>query len=1035
MSLLRSRGTSIGTAFVVAVLLFIPDLFAGSEPAMLIPGDFRAIARIAGLEEPADASGLIERIFTAVLKSEPPSGNISARNQIQAELISYLEEHAQFRKFLQQEQLAPAGVNLEGPLEMRFKLSGSGPELEKTKRLLAFFGIGSRFRKSGADEIKLEISEGGRALKRTILYDSLQVHLSSQDGQIRFTLGAGRSPMIIDEERWDKILPGKSKLLFLRFLEKPDGMRLYLALSACSNAARDALIVSVPPGRLFDSSEALLLFGSNLRFEGNRLIYPGSGDAWSALPGSPPLSVNALLSAGSMPLLFYSAVSAAPYPVQQYLTASPERLRAYFDILKPFASSGFQKTVAALVGQELVRIFRQLTVQPDGLVLDLGPVTRPLLHWIAPEKHTADGSGPVVITPEIMASLLPRPGKSPYGQRSRAGYLEFFRQLKETQPESISRDSVASLMKDPEQASVFLELIADLAPDSSLLADYIDYCAKVAGRGAEGWNLNRTRTSQSIFFLLSALQREGALTEIEANRMLGKALQAFNAEDEAAFAARTAEFISSELLVRLSAGLTTPDPLLAALSGRRTPLALKHNGRELVIDWSRRRHEELQDTLESQAFTPIPVLLEMYALLRKIDTGVGSPGEDLSLLLERIDEIRTAEKSPGAFPGAFKAGRNSIAQAQLDSIKRELESAASRNRRNPASSLARVSAELHTELGVSLLAYCYAYGAMPDTYVLTFDPNFVRKHRFYRTSPLKKPQWTRTRFSQEEAIGASMDGSLAGLGFELMRLQIAQSNRAGISADADIAPAILQGIRKIRPDLRTDRSQQYVALACRLGSGLITRMPEDPKLAEWIDEALKPLVSPRRLEQLQQGAAKVLSPSELFLLGHTYLNSFDHAATQCSEQPLCAAVSRLAEIVPPRGTKEYNVFLKEVSQYGILLRSRTGLSRFSIDMLDSYERLEKHLDPEYLYDRICDLKIRIAELNYSLGLPATLGEIQGNAALDAILPPYSTSGGDWQYAIRRINELTEKSVLGWINEFITRGSLSFRVKDPGNPDL
>ena len=66
---------------------------------------------------------------------------------------------------------------------------------------------------------------------------------------------------------------------------------------------------------------------------------------------------------------------------------------------------------------------------------------------------------------------------------------------------------------------------------------------------------------------------------------------------------------------------------------------------------------------------------------------------------------------------------------------------------------------------------------------------------------------------------------------------------------------------------------------------------------------------------------------------------------------------------------------------GTLLRRRLGLSQLSLDRLDSYEGLERSMRMDILYERICDLKIRLAELNYSLGLPARIGELESELAL------------------------------------------------------
>jgi len=283
-------------------------------------------------------------------------------------------------------------------------------------------------------------------------------------------------------------------------------MRFYLSLSACAPETREALLDSVEPARLLRSSEALSLFGEDLIIERGALVYPGAREAWTAIPGSPTLSLDALLSNNGAPLLLYSVLRASPAPVQKFLTDSPERLRAYFEVIKPYASTNFSSSIAAAVSQDLLRMFRMSTVTPAGLTLSLnGAMAVPLLNQIARGK--TGGGDSVSLTPEILAKLLPRPGVSPYSEESRANIVEFFLHLQQTRPALLSPESVNVLMKAPAKMPVFLELMGDLEPDPILFAKYLEYCTKTDAAGSEGWNENRTRTSQSIFFLLSALYR------------------------------------------------------------------------------------------------------------------------------------------------------------------------------------------------------------------------------------------------------------------------------------------------------------------------------------------------------------------------------------------------------------------------------------------------------------------------------------------------------------------------------------------------
>ena len=1027
----------------------VKEATAGSSLA--VPGGLSTVADIIGLDDSSpDSTPGIERIFSSLLELERLPGGIYGKHVLRSNLISYLKQYSQFLQYLREKGLVLPAPNSPDVQKINFSLTGNRLDLEKTGKLLSFFGIECRVRTGHMGETAdIEIKKNRSASKHALLYKILRINLADPDlREIHISLRTDRIRMILDDRRWERILSQKdSNALFQQFVENPDAMRLYLAFSSCSRSAREELADSVEPAQLLKSAEALFLLGSDLKFEKGTVVLPGSRQAWAGLPGSPAFSVNALLSCGGAPLLLYSSLSSAPISVQKYLTASPERLRSYFEILKPYAPAGLDGSLAAAAGQELQRMFRLSTVTPAGLGLALDErISNLLLRWMAPGQPADFGAGSVLLTPKILARLLPCPRTSPYVQTSRANILEFFRYFEDALPGSLSAESIESLIKTPEEDPVFLDIIGDLNPDPALLSKYLRYCAKTASSGAQGWNMNRTRTSQSIFFLLSALRREGGISQEAANRLLNDALEAFRPVEEGLFAFKAAEFLTAELMPEVSRNPHgSRDALLSALSGNKPPRRIIYNGRGISFDLSARKYRDMEETIGSQSHTPISTLLDIYALLKQMESAEGNTWTDgkMRLLSKRLSEIRTAERTPGN----SKLKRDTVAQIQVDEIKRELTPSGSWA--DPQITLAvrarAIAAQIDTELGITLLAYCYAYSAMPDTSVLAFDPNFVRKHQFYLSDSLLKPGWRPSHFAQDEEIGGLMEGSLAGLGFEFTRLQIAQSSQDfGISEDIDIAPSILFGIRQMRSELRTDRSQAYVALATRLGRSLLSLPEMDEPLETWIEGILTSLVSQKRLEEMKrrriqtgpESASGVLSRSELFLLGQAFFNSKEWSPRNCLNQALCPVLEKLYAIVPNFGSMEYNAFQNEVNQYGSLLHSRIGISGFSFDGIDSYERLEKNLRPQYLYDRMCDLKIRIAELNYVMGLPASLGEIEGNLALDEILPPVSqTSAGNWKYTVDKINGLTEEVVLGWINQLIVRGSLSTEIRNPDTPGL
>ncbi len=366
--------------------------------------------------------------------------------------------------------------------------------------------------------------------------------------------------------------------------------------------------------------------------------------------------------------------------------------------------------------------------------------------------------------------------------------------------------------------------------------------------------------------------------------------------------------------------------------------------------------------------------------------------------------------------------------------------------------LRQVAAVLHAELGVALLGHCYAYDGSPQSAVLSYDPDFIRKHDFYPRRQPAQTGWSEAELleGQGNERGGAMTGSLAGLQIQLNRLETAASAQSfGRWGPGKLLPAMLTGMRVIHPQLRTDRAQEYVALSTRLGRELMALCLPAPSTDGWCDQHLSALVSPLRRNQLADlasrgdpiGALELLSPSELFFLGEAYLAEAGILPPR-ARQRLCAcacdidaplkapiimspALERLREIVPAEASAELDAFQREVEQYGCSVRQRLGISDVALRFCDSYERLQNSASPDYLFDRIIDLKIRLAEIGYASGAPAAVAGMVGELALQYLIAdPASAGVGSWNDLMKEIMRLGPAHQFLWMEELLNRGSLS-----------
>src|SRR5262249_52384207 len=139
--------------------------------------------------------------------------------------------------------------------------------------------------------------------------------------------------------------------------------------------------------------------------------------------------------------------------------------------------------------------------------------------------------------------------------------------------------------------------------------------------------------------------------------------------------------------------------------------------------------------------------------------------------------------------------------------------------------------------------------------------------------------WPIARLEQSESTGSFCAGSLSGLGFELSRLETAQSvQNFGRREGRGLVPTILSGMRVIRRSQRSDRAQEDVALTVRRAREVLALSSLEEELSRWCEDFLGTRIPPRRREQVlrlvregkPQVAAEILSPSELFLMGEEY---------------------------------------------------------------------------------------------------------------------------------------------------------------------
>ena len=1080
-----------------------PPAAGGAQPSaggLIVPGGLEPLARVLGIEAGAmREDDALERIFSHILEISPAgAGSRPAENPLCRDVLSHLRQYRLFVRHLEQRKLLPAGCDPKAGHELTFVISGDEAELARTRELLSFFGIkvGLTRSQQGDPTVTLTIKGGRKWDERRRLLRHLGVNIPDPGlREIRFAVRDEELPARIDAATLGGKLfgskPASAGELLERFMQDQEAMRLYMALAGCSSAARGALIRTLSAAEFRALAPALANFGRYLDVEGGRLAFPGSREAWEKFLGIGGYDADGSLAAlvrrdGGKALLLYYALRIAPATVREYFTASESGLSQLYSLLLPLGGSSSPDPARGTWRTDPARIIRQLDAGDHGIVL---PVERSLGRLLFPAgtsgkdgPEAAPGPFPTLATADL-ALLLERAGDSrPSPYPGITEILEFLRYFSAQRSEPLSEAGAAALTRDAGAVPAFLDLVWDLELPQELIVEYVDYCRLLAGAGAKSWNVNRTRTSQSLFFLLAAFRREQTLGRDESLELFRRALERLQAADETEFALNAAAFLARDLLPALGARLGKDpgaDSLIeAALAGRHPAQEFFFEGRRIRFDPSAYALKRMKAAVQRQNFLPLPALLDALQVLAAMAGG----SEPKPVLLRRLSDH--LKRLPPADTSGAAPSRGPAARADIDMLRKRLDRLAggfsgARSEEAMAQLAGDLAGALHLELGVTLLAHCYAYSGAPEVDALAFDPDFVRKHEFYPDAKSPAQGWLPARLQVSPEGGVRIAGSLSGLSYQLARLETAQSAQGFGKRDApELLPSILAGLRAMRHDLLTDRASEYVALTVRLGREILARSLLDEDLWRWCSRQVGFLTSALRREEVARalgrgdslGAAALLAPSELFFLGESYLRSSmgakvhskpaGHSASgrdradagvpvgegasgdadaappagavphEAPPEMECPNLDRLIEIVSAAGPAGEAGLRRETDQYGALLRNRLGLDQLSISISDSYEQLEHTMGGRLLYERICDLKIRIAEINYSLGLPAFLLELEGGLALRDILPRTSAvHANPWKVVLGRIAELGSENARAWIEELLNREVLTVAVEE------
>jgi tetratricopeptide (TPR) repeat protein len=1028
---------------------------AGEVPGLIVPGGLSPLAGVLGLDpaslRDAEATG---KVLSAILDALPSTGDTKKLGRLQSEILGHFRSYDRLLQYMKRKGISPASADGAGKRQTYvLPLAGDAPAISRTKRFLSFFGIKvSSTQKAGRRTVSLTVSHDPVQQQDQRLLRRLGIDIEAQKiRELRFTMGDEILPSMIDA----KLIQGKilglqnhdPRLLLGEFIRRPGEMKLYLALEHCPAPWRSALLQTFNAKELVPLTPILAGFGRFLDFKDNGLVLPTS---WLGSVGiadsDPAYLIRQFLQFGRGRLVYtYYTLLSAPPAVQRLFAASSHSLEGLTNLLAAESSSG---SALPRWNPEAARLVRMLAADGQRLVLPVDPRFVP--HLIPSRSGTGISANDLasLVTPEKKS----KPDAAPGGG---AAFIEFLNFIQDVRPEILTDDVIKAIMLSPAEARICLDLIWDLHAPPELLVPYLAVCRNVAQSGTTSWNVNRTRTTQSILFLISAFCREGVIDTQTGQKLLKRTLASFAVTGEPDFLDNVSAFLTDMLLPELGKSMQmpadSPGLLLEALAGPSERQVFLFNGAPLVLDAHAERLQRIKSVLGLQHLAGITDLIQAVQLVKQLR---GSHDRHEVLWQSLAGAIR---KLPAPAAATSENKVPSPPRQAYEDLAKELEAPSNILfiRDYPTwvkRILNQAAVVLDTELGVAFLGLCYAYEGFPQTAVLSYDPDFIRKHDFYPRRQPPQAGWSAAELLEEEGNerAGAMAGSLAGLQIQLNRLETAASAQSfGRWGPGKLLPAMLSGMRGIHPQLRSDRAQEYVALSARLGRELMVSCLSAPTMDGWCNQHLSALISPLRRNQLadfvsrgdSNRAMESLSPSELFFLGEAYLAEIG-ALPSSARRRLCAdacdidaplkappvmspAVGRLREIIPAEGSADLGAFESEVEQYGCSVWRRLGISDVSLRFCDSYERLENAGLSDFVFDRIIDLKIRLAEIGYAAGAPASVTGMVGELALQYLVSdPASTRVGSWGDLTREIMRLGVAHEFMWMEELLNRGSLS-----------
>lgn len=265
---------------------------------------------------------------------------------------------------------------------------------------------------------------------------------------------------------------------------------------------------------------------------------------------------------------------------------------------------------------------------------------------------------------------------------------------------------------------------------------------------------------------------------------------------------------------------------------------------------------------------------------------------------------------------------------------------------------------------------------------------------------------------KNKVLGAFIEGGLNGVALPLARIQGEQMEGDSSTRLGERVYATEQAfaVNAIDGTLVTDEVLAFADACMRLGDDSIAAATFSPSARQGLGSALRGLVSDGRAREVMDRVAlgefsrarDMLGPFDLYSLGLFFSKTGMPAPEPCDWSGAGKEeVVSLASKVAPAG----------LAQLGFPDNSWFGMNGSTLARLAPVEAAASYITPLRMAEATCDLKLRVAGLFRSLGLPATLFKPVAKAlARECVKMFRQSSAWDWAAAVRAVRAIDETAV-------------------------